>query len=151
MLCGATLFLFYCPFCLSPIFRMKKILSLLPALLLVGCSSTPADDEPNFTDTSPHSASSDSGALADADSDTDSAPSATAKLSKPQKAEKDDDSALAAQVGGMCGIRDYAQIIADDATDCAFALDIYKHAMDATYRLEPPIRPLLQPGRATLL
>lgn len=106
---------------------MKKILSLLPALLLVGGSSAPADDEPNFTDTSPHSTSSDSGALADADadSDTDSAPSATAKLSKPQKAEKDDDSALAAQVGGMCGIRDYAQIIADDTTDCAFALDIY--------------------------
>ncbi|MGV0418589.1 hypothetical protein ACUY3J_06560 [Corynebacterium segmentosum] len=121
-----------------PIFRMKKILSLSPALLLVGCSSAPADDEPNFTDTSPHSTNSDSGALADADSDTDSAPSATAKLSKPQKAEKDDDSALAAQVGGMCGIRDYAQIIADDATDCAFALDIYKHAMDATYRLETP-------------
>lgn len=117
---------------------MKKILSLLPALLLVGCSSAPADDEPNFTDTSPHSTSSDSGALADADSDTDSAPSATAKLSKPRRAEKDDDSALTAQVGGMCGIRDYAQIIADDATDCAFALDIYKHAMDATYRLETP-------------
>ncbi|MDK8503728.1 hypothetical protein [Corynebacterium accolens] len=117
---------------------MKKILSLLPALLLVGCSSTPADDEPSFTDTSPHSTSSDSGALADADSNTDSAPSATAKLSKLQKADADDDSALAAQVGGMCGIRDYAQIIADDATDCAFALDIYKHAMDATYRLETP-------------
>ena len=64
---------------------MKKILSLLPALLLVGCSSTPADDEPSFTDTSPHSASSDSGALADADADTDSAPS---KPSKQQKAEK---------------------------------------------------------------
>ena len=117
---------------------MKKILSLLPALLLVGCSSAPADDEPNFTDTSPHSTNSDSGALADADSDTDSATSATAKLSKPRRAEKDDESALAAQVGGMCGIRDYAQIIADDATDCAFALDIYKHAMDATYRLETP-------------
>lgn len=114
---------------------MKKILSLLPALLLVGCSSTPADDEPSFTDTSPHSTSSDSGALADADADTDSAPS---KPSKQQKAEKDNDSALAAQVGGMYGIRDYAQIIADDATDCAFALDIYKHAMDATYRLETP-------------
>lgn len=117
---------------------MKKILVLLPAPLLVGCSSSPADDEPNFTDITPHSTSSGSGALADADFDTDSAPSATAKLSKPQKAEKDDDSALAAQVGGMCGIRDYAQIIADDATDCAFALDIYKHAMDATYRLETP-------------
>lgn len=88
----------------------------------------PADEEPNFTGTSPHSASSDSDALADADA-------APAKL---QKAEKDDDSALAAQVGGICGIRDYAQIIADDATDCAFALDIYKHAMNSTYRLETP-------------
>lgn len=115
---------------------MKKTLSLLPALLLVGCSSTPADDEPNFTDTSPHSTSSDSGAPADAD--TDSTASASAAPSKLQKAEKDDDSALAAQVGGICGIRDYAQIIADDATDCAFALGIYKHAMDATYRLETP-------------
>jgi secreted protein len=112
-----------------PAFRIKKILALFPALLLVGCSSTPADEEPNFTGTSPHSASSDSDALADA---------APAKPSKLQKAEKDDDSALAAQVGGICGIRDYAQIIADDATDCAFALDIYKHAMDAPYRLETP-------------
>ncbi|EFM43148.1 hypothetical protein HMPREF0277_1799 [Corynebacterium accolens ATCC 49726] len=123
----------------------------MPAFLLVGGSSTPTDDDPNFTDTSPHSTSSDSGALADADADTDSAPSEPAKPSKQQKAEKDDDSALAAQLGGMCGIRDYAQIIADDATNCASALDIYKHAMDATYRLETPIRPLLQPGRATLL
>lgn len=111
----------------------------MPALLLVGCSSSPADDEPSFTDTTPHSTSSDIGTLADADADsTASASSAPAAPSKLQKAEKDDDSALAAQVGGICGIRDYAQIIADDATDCAFALDIYKHAMDATYRLETP-------------
>jgi len=120
---------------------MKKILPLLPALLLVGCSSSPADDEPNFTDTTPHSTNSDSTTLADADANTDSTASASSAPAAPfklQKAEKDDDSALAAQVGGICGIRDYAQIIADDATDCAFALDIYKHAMDATYRLETP-------------
>ncbi|MER0093521.1 hypothetical protein [Corynebacterium sp. KPL2838] len=113
----------------------------MPALLLVSCSSAPADDEPSFTDTTPHSTSSDSGTFADADTNTDStasASSAPAAPSKLQKAEEDDDSALAAQVGGICGIRNYAQIIADDATDCAFALDIYKHAMDATYRLETP-------------
>ena len=86
--------------------------------MLVGCSSTPADEEPNFTDTTPHSTGSDSDVLADADADTDSA--------------------LAAQVGGICGIRDTHKSSPTMPPIAPFALDIYKHAMDATYRLETP-------------
>ena len=98
---------------------MKKYLPLLSIAVLSACSSQPEADEPSFADPAAHSSEDEQASLADAP-------------------ESDPDPDLAQQIGGDCGGRDYSLITAQDDTNCAFAMEIYKRAMKATYQLEAP-------------
>ena len=97
--------------------------------MLSACSSQPEADEPSFADPAAHSSEDEQASLADAPEDNP-------------------DSDLAQQIGGDCGARDYALISAQEDTNCAFAMEIYKRAMKATYQLEAPDPSVTQRDKA---